>query len=71
MTLNGAMLRTKRLWPGLVLQVKPVKPITVLRLLVEKNSASAEAKVMINREYKEALVQKRTNRGLNPSRMGY
>ena len=68
MTLNGAMLRTKRLWHELVLQVEPS---TVLRLLVEQNSASGEAKVIIQRDDKEALVQRRTNSGLDPTRMGY
>ena len=67
-TLNGAMLRTKRLWHELVLQVEPS---TVLRLLVEQNSASGDAKEKIQREDKEALVQRRTNSGLDPSRAGY
>ena len=68
MKLNGKMLRTKRCWHELVLQVKPS---TVLRLLVEQNSASGEAKETIQREDKEALVQRRTNSGLDPSRAGY
>ena len=71
MTLNGAMLRTKRLWTVLVLQVKPVKPSTILRLLVEQNSALGEAKVIIQREDEEVLVQRRTNSGLDTMRMGY